>query len=115
MIAQLPDHNTKTIIAAERVWYSASFYLRRTVPAYYGEELYEQLRSLGESHPETLVLVRSDDQLPILLARLQETPRMFDHEVVLPAKNSRIAMVVVRRSPTVPSHVAVSVDAHRSN
>ena len=92
----IPTSDPRSVMSADRVWYSASFYLGRTVPAYYHVNVHRRIRTLLNNQPEALVLVRTDDQLRTLVRSLREGPIPLSHEVYVRSSDARVAVVAVR-------------------
>jgi 4-amino-4-deoxy-L-arabinose transferase-like glycosyltransferase len=92
----VPPHG---VISADRVWYSASFYLGHTVEAYYHDAVCDWLRSIMADERESIVLVPHDHRLVDLRARLSDAALSLHYEVIVPDPTSRVALVVCKRLP----------------
>ncbi len=96
-VRRMPANDDREVVSADRVWYSASFYLEHTVCAHHGENLYTNLDAHLARHSETVVLVRNDARLQLLGERLSARSFGYEYEVLHDDPQSHVAMVTIRR------------------
>jgi 4-amino-4-deoxy-L-arabinose transferase-like glycosyltransferase len=92
-----PGNARAYLMSVGRVWYSASFYLNRTIEAYHGPDPAGHARAMLETHDEVLILIFHDEDLQALEDGIARLPAPPPYEIIVPPANERIAVVAVRR------------------